>query len=98
MSNASDCCQWWRKLFIEVGGPSAWCEGNHFKVVGLGPRNEIFLAELSQFLYFYTFACQKWMSLCLLGPRVPPSMTATQLRNLVKITVVRKASSTSYEP
>jgi len=19
-----------RKLFIEVGGPSAWCEGNHF--------------------------------------------------------------------
>ena len=30
------------------------------------------------------------------GPGVPPSMTATQLRDLVKITVVRKA--TSYEP
>jgi len=36
------------------------------------------------------------MGLCLPGPRVPPSMTATQLRNLVKITMVRKA--TSYEP
>jgi len=36
----SDCYQWWRKLFIEVGGPSAWCEGNHFKVGGPGPGNE----------------------------------------------------------
>jgi len=33
-----------------VGGPSAWCEGNHFKVGGPGPGNEIFLAELSQSL------------------------------------------------
>jgi len=32
MSNASDCYQWWRKLFIEVVWPSAWCEVNHFKV------------------------------------------------------------------
>jgi len=31
-------------------------------------------------LYFYTFACQKWMGLCLPGPRVPPSMTATHGR------------------
>jgi len=31
MSNASNCYQWWRKLFIEVVWPSAWCEVNHFK-------------------------------------------------------------------
>jgi len=36
------------------------------------------------------------MGLCLPGPLVPPSMTATQLRNLVKITMLLKASS--YEP
>jgi len=35
-----------------VGGPSAWCEGNHFKVGCPGPGNEIFLAELSQSLVF----------------------------------------------
>jgi len=40
------------KLFIEVGGPSAWGEGNHFKVGGTGPGNGIFLAELSQSLVF----------------------------------------------
>jgi len=45
MSNASDSYQWWRKLFMEVGGPSAWFEGNHFKVRGPGPGNEKFLAE-----------------------------------------------------
>ena len=32
------------------GGPSAWCEGNYFKVGGPGPGNEKFLAELSQSL------------------------------------------------
>jgi len=73
MSNASDCYQWWRKLFIEVGGPSAWCEGNHFKVGVSGPGNEHFLAELSQVLPFYTFACQKWMGVWLLGQWLLPS-------------------------
>jgi len=52
MLKGSDCYQWWRKLFIEVGGPSAWCEGNHFKVGGPGPDNENFLEELSQSLVF----------------------------------------------
>jgi len=52
MSNASDCYQWWRKLFIEVGAPSAWCEGNHFKVRNQGPDIVNFLAELSQSLVF----------------------------------------------
>jgi len=52
MSNASDCYQWWKKLFIEVGGPSAWCEGNHFKVGSPGPGNENFFTELSQSLVF----------------------------------------------
>jgi len=37
MSTASGCYQWWRKLFIEVGGPSVWCEWNHSKVEGPGP-------------------------------------------------------------
>ena len=36
-----------------MGGPSAWCEGNHFKVGGPGPGNENFLAELSQSLVFF---------------------------------------------
>jgi len=54
---------------------------------------KIFEQNYLKVLYFYTFACQKWMGLYLPGPRVPPSMTAIQLRNLVKITMVRKASS-----
>ena len=96
MSNASDCYQWWRKLFIEVGGPSAWCEGNHFKVGGPGPDNENFLAELSQSLVFLHICLPEVDGPVPTRPPVPPSMTATQLRNLVKITMVRKASS--YEP
>jgi len=36
------------ETFIEVGGSSTWCEGNHFKVGDPRPGNEIFLAELSQ--------------------------------------------------
>jgi len=52
MSIACDCYQWWRKLIIEVGGPSAWCEGNHFKVGVPRPGNENFLAELSQSCIF----------------------------------------------
>ena len=54
---------------------------------------KIFKQNYLKVLYFYTFACQKWMGLCLPGPRVPPSMSATWLRILVKITMVRKASS-----
>ena len=57
--------------------------------VGGGPSNEIFLAELFQSLVF--------LHICLSevdGPVAtrPPasSMTVTQLRNLVKITMVRK--------
>ena len=93
MSNASDCYQWWRKLFIEVGGPSAWCEGNHFKVGGPGPGNENFLAELSQSLEFLHIWLSEVDGPVPTGPRIPPSMTATQLQNLVKIIMVRKASS-----
>ena len=96
MSNASDYYQWWRKHFIEVGGPSAWCEGNHFKVGGPGPDNENFLAELSQSLVFLHICLPEVDGPVSTRPPVPPSMTATQLRNLVKITMVRKASS--YEP
>jgi len=96
MSNASDYYQWWRKHFIEVGGPSAWCEGNHFKVGGPGPDNENFLAELSQSLVFLHICLPEVDGPVPTRPPVPPSMTATQLRNLVKITMVRKASS--YEP
>jgi len=40
------------ELFIEVGGPSTRCEGNHFKVGSPGPGNEKFSAELSQSLVF----------------------------------------------
>jgi len=40
------------ETFIEVIGPCAWCEGNHFKVGSPGPGNENFLAELSKSLEF----------------------------------------------
>ena len=81
------------ETFIEVGGPSAWCEGNHFKVGGPGPGNENFLAELSQSLEFLHIWLSEVDGPVPTGPRIPPSMTATQLQNLVKIIMVRKASS-----
>ena len=79
-----------------LGGHSAWCEGNRFEVGGPGPGNENFLAELSQSLVFLHICLSDVDGPVLTWPPVPPSVTATQLRNLVKITTVRKASS--YEP
>ena len=92
--------QWWRKLFVEVnvGASSGWYEGNRFKVGGPGSGNENFLAELYQSLVFLHIYLSEVHGPV---PTRPPRSSLygcypTQLRNLVKISMVRKASS--YEP
>jgi len=72
-----------RKLFIEVGGPSAWCEGNHFESGSPGPGNGNLLAELSQSLVFLHTCLSEVDVPVPTRPPVPPYMTSTQLRNLV---------------